>query len=93
LGSVISSHWHVLLVLLLLVASLSSLMRPSEPAQRPGSAANAIAIVDRKRAIQWVSQAFARLTAFERGEAVGQNPRLLKSGVTVALMIHGERTR
>jgi len=44
------------------------------------AAANAIAIVDRKGTIQWVNQAFTRLTGFEPQEAIGQNPRVLKSG-------------
>jgi len=45
------------------------------------SAANAIAITDRKGVIQWVNPAFTRLTGYEREEAIGQNPRVLKSGV------------
>ena len=44
------------------------------------SAANAIAIVDRNGAIQWVNAAFARLTGFSTDEAIGNNPRILKSG-------------
>ena len=45
------------------------------------SAANAIVITDRKGIIQWVNPAFTRLTGYEREEAIGQNPRVLKSGV------------
>jgi PAS domain S-box-containing protein len=44
------------------------------------SAANAIAITDRKGVIQWVNPAFSRLTGYAREEAIGQNPRVLKSG-------------
>ncbi len=44
------------------------------------SAANAIVITDRDGRITWVNPAFARLTGYSLEEAVGQNPRLLKSG-------------
>jgi PAS domain S-box-containing protein len=44
------------------------------------SAANAIAITDRNGIIQWVNRAFVRLTGYEREEAIGCNPRVLKSG-------------
>jgi len=45
------------------------------------SAANAIVITDSKGVIQWVNPAFTQLTGYKREEAVGQNPRVLKSGV------------
>jgi PAS domain S-box-containing protein len=45
------------------------------------SAANAIVITDTKGVIQWVNPAFTKLTGYERDEAIGQNPRVLKSGV------------
>jgi PAS domain S-box-containing protein len=45
------------------------------------AAANAIAITDRAGTIQWVNDAFAQLTGYGATEAVGQNPRVLKSGV------------
>ncbi|WP_051181734.1 EAL domain-containing protein [Thermithiobacillus tepidarius DSM 3134] len=44
------------------------------------SAANAIFITDREGRIQWVNQAFTRLSGYTAAEAVGQTPRLLKSG-------------
>jgi PAS domain S-box-containing protein len=43
------------------------------------SAANAILIADRHGLIQWVNGAFTRLTGYSAGEALGQNPRFLKS--------------
>ncbi len=44
------------------------------------SAANAIVITDREGRIGWVNPAFTRLTGHTATEAIGQNPRLLKSG-------------
>ena len=44
------------------------------------SAANAIVITDPDGNISWVNPAFARLTGYTLEEALGQNPRLLKSG-------------
>jgi diguanylate cyclase (GGDEF)-like protein/PAS domain S-box-containing protein len=44
------------------------------------SAANAVAITDRQGVIEWVNGAFTRLTGYSFEEAVGQTPRLLKSG-------------
>jgi PAS domain S-box-containing protein len=44
------------------------------------AAANAIVITDQNGTIQWVNPAFTRLTGYTPQEAVGQNPRLLKSG-------------
>ncbi|HET7204948.1 MAG TPA: PAS domain S-box protein, partial [Terriglobales bacterium] len=44
------------------------------------SAANAIVITDVSGNIQWVNPAFSRLTGYTREEALGKNPRILKSG-------------
>jgi PAS domain S-box-containing protein len=44
------------------------------------AAANAIVITDREGTIQWVNDAFRRLTGYSRDEATGTNPRVLKSG-------------
>jgi PAS domain S-box-containing protein len=43
------------------------------------SAANGVAITDRQGQILWINPAFTRLTGYSQDEAVGQNPRLLKS--------------
>ncbi len=45
------------------------------------AAANAIVITGRDARIVWVNPAFTQLTGYSFEEAVGQNPRLLKSGV------------
>jgi two-component system, sensor histidine kinase and response regulator len=44
------------------------------------SAANAIVITDTQGAIQWVNPAFTDLTGYTFSEAIGKNPRILKSG-------------
>ena len=44
------------------------------------AAANAIVITGADGAIQWVNPAFTRLTGYSADEALGRNPRLLKSG-------------
>ncbi|HSB79385.1 MAG TPA: PAS domain S-box protein [Candidatus Methylomirabilis sp.] len=45
------------------------------------AAASAVVITDREGHITWANPAFSRLTGYTVGEALGQNPRLLKSGV------------
>jgi PAS domain S-box-containing protein len=44
------------------------------------AAANGIALTDRQGKILWINPAFTRLTGYSLQEAVGQNPRVLKSG-------------
>jgi PAS domain S-box-containing protein len=44
------------------------------------SAANGIAVTDRAGNILWINPAFTRMTGYSSAEAVGQNPRVLKSG-------------
>jgi PAS domain S-box-containing protein len=44
------------------------------------AAANAIVITDRDGQIEWVNEAFTRLTGYSREETIGRNPRILKSG-------------
>lgn len=47
------------------------------------AAANAIVITDREGRISWANPAFTRLTGYSPQEAIGQTPRLLKSGLQV----------
>ncbi|MCH8485978.1 MAG: PAS domain S-box protein [Candidatus Cyclonatronum sp.] len=44
------------------------------------STSNAIAITDRDGTLEWVNPAWEQLTGFTETEAIGQNPRILKSG-------------
>jgi PAS domain S-box-containing protein len=44
------------------------------------AAANAIVITDRHGKVEWVNPAFTKLTGYTATEAMGQYPRLLKSG-------------
>ncbi|MCA9933222.1 MAG: GAF domain-containing protein [Ardenticatenaceae bacterium] len=48
------------------------------------AAVDGIAITDRRGTIQWINPAFTRLTQYTYEEALGNNPRVLKSGA------HGE---
>ncbi len=43
-------------------------------------AGEAVVVTDGKGVIQYVNPAFERITGFPRREAIGQNPRILKSG-------------
>jgi two-component system, cell cycle sensor histidine kinase and response regulator CckA len=45
------------------------------------SAANGIIITDRDGTIQYVNRAFTTITGYAADEAIGQSPRILKSGV------------
>jgi diguanylate cyclase (GGDEF)-like protein/PAS domain S-box-containing protein len=45
------------------------------------TAANAIFITDREGRIEWVNEAFSRLSGYAPEEILGHTPRLLKSGV------------
>ncbi|NOZ70715.1 MAG: PAS domain S-box protein [Chloroflexi bacterium] len=44
------------------------------------AAANAIVITDQQGSIQWANSAFTELTGYPVEDAIGENPRLLKSG-------------
>lgn len=43
------------------------------------AAANGVAIVNLQGEIEWVNPAFTKLTGYSADEAIGQNPRFLKS--------------
>lgn len=45
------------------------------------AAANGIIITDRNGTIRWANPAFTRLTGYTAEEAIGRNPRVLKSGI------------
>ncbi len=86
--SVRLAHTYVLCVALLIGAVMWVLWRRAWHAHEQlrlyaraiETAANAIVITDRNGTIQWVNPAFTRMTGYAREEAIGQNPRVLKSG-------------
>jgi PAS domain S-box-containing protein len=43
-------------------------------------AADSVVVTDAEGTIQYVNPMFAKVTGYSRAEAIGQNPRLLKSG-------------
>ena len=45
------------------------------------AAANAVVLTDSSGLIVWVNAAFTAMTGYSAAEAIGQNPRILKSGV------------
>lgn len=49
-------------------------------AQTLEAAANGIVITDLDGNILWVNEAFTKLTGYSKDEAIGENPRVLKSG-------------
>jgi len=53
-----------------------------------GAAANAILITDQQGRIEWVNDAFTRLSGYGLGEAVGHTPRLLRSGSQTEAFYH-----
>ncbi|GIV21092.1 MAG: hypothetical protein KatS3mg023_2843 [Armatimonadota bacterium] len=84
----IITHTLVLAVSALIGAVVYLLSRRSARAHRQlrlharamEMAANAIVITDRNGTIQWVNPAFTAITGYTREEAIGKNPRILKSG-------------
>lgn len=44
------------------------------------SAGNGVFITDRRGRIQWLNQSFSRLTGYSAQEALGETPRIIKSG-------------
>ena len=72
--------WHLLLLMTEIGEQKRSAMQLRLQSAALDAAANAIVITDLKGTISWVNAAFTKSTGYTFGEAVGQNPRLLKSG-------------
>ena len=53
------------------------------------AAANGVVITDLTGTIQWVNRAFTQLTGYSGEEAIGKNPRVLKSGQHAAPLYQG----
>src|SRR5690606_5699625 len=53
------------------------------------AAEGSVVITDRRGTIEWVNPAFCRITGYTREEAVGANPRVLKSGLHSAEFYRG----
>ncbi|MCK5509602.1 MAG: PAS domain S-box protein, partial [Desulfobacterales bacterium] len=71
------------------IADITERKQAEEELNRLGVAieqtAESVFITDRDGTIQYVNPAFVRLTGYRRKDAIGQNPRILKSGKHDAL--------
>ncbi len=74
------SGWHVQIVARDVTRRESDAARLRLLTVALESAAEAIVITNAAGTIEWVNESFTRLTGYSREEAVGGNPRLLRSG-------------